>query len=170
MTINLILATGRNGEVGLSSSPNGLPWHNPEDMAFFKRKTEGNVVVMGGETFRELQKAGFEDGLPDRTNYVLTGSSTLIPEDRHKLTRLAGTWEMKKYCLFTCPNPVFIIGGVSIYNQLNKHADTAYITRINREYPDADAHIDLSWLDEFELVDTEILNDYSYVETYKRKK
>ena len=169
MSINLILAAGKDNSVGQSSTPNGLPWNNPEDMAFFKRKTEGNIVVMGGNTFRELQKIGFENGLPNRTNYVLTGDSTLIREGAYRLARLGGIWDMEKYHLFTCPDPVYIIGGVSIYDNLNKYADTAYITRIDRNYPEADVHIDLSWLNEFELVDTEVLNGYSYVEVYKRK-
>jgi dihydrofolate reductase len=170
MSINIVIATGINGEVGQSNTFNGLPWHNPEDMAFFRRKTEGNVVVMGRKTFDALP---FENGLPDRDNLVITSDerkvSLLYDEEFYCQIETFDYVEQSLQLQNNHDNPVFIVGGVSIYNQLNKYADTAYITRIDREYPDADAHIDLSWLERFELVDTETLNEYSYVETYKRK-
>jgi dihydrofolate reductase len=168
MSINIVIATGINGEVGQSNTFNGLPWHNPEDMAFFRRKTEGNVVVMGRKTFDALP---FKNGLPDRCNVVISTDYTMENSTYELFKMSMGNAEISIHDAgFTNGEEVYIIGGVSIYNQLNKYADTAYITRIDREYPNADTYIDLSWLEGFELVDTETLNDYSYVETYKRKK
>ena len=69
----------------------------------------------------------------------------------------------------TLNKETFIIGGVSIYDQLNSYVDTAYITRIARDFPSADTYIDLNWLERFKVVDKRILNGYSWVEVYKRR-
>ena len=48
--IHLIFARARNGVIG---KDNQLPWHLPEDMAFFKQKTAGGTVVMGRKTWTD---------------------------------------------------------------------------------------------------------------------
>ena len=42
-----------------------LPWHLPEDLAFFKRVTSGHPVVMGRKTFESIGRP-----LPQRRNIV----------------------------------------------------------------------------------------------------
>src|SRR5687767_12568304 len=49
---------GRNGT---------LPWHLPEDLAFFKRTTSGYPIVMGRKTYESIGRP-----LPKRRNIVLT--------------------------------------------------------------------------------------------------
>lgn len=49
------------------ANDSGIPWDIPEDKKFFRRKTKGRVVVMGGGTYKE-----FDEPLPGRTNVVLT--------------------------------------------------------------------------------------------------
>jgi dihydrofolate reductase len=44
-----------------------LPWHMPEDLAFFKRVTSGHPIVMGRKTFESIGRP-----LPKRRNIVLT--------------------------------------------------------------------------------------------------
>ena len=44
MRLNLIYARARNGVIG---HHNTLPWHLPEDLAHFKRHTQGCPVIMG---------------------------------------------------------------------------------------------------------------------------
>lgn len=51
MTVNLIAAIGRNGEVGRDG---GLPWHRPDDLAWFKRTTMGGAVVVGRRTYATM--------------------------------------------------------------------------------------------------------------------
>ncbi|RYD45633.1 MAG: dihydrofolate reductase, partial [Verrucomicrobiaceae bacterium] len=45
----------------------GLPWHLPEDLAFFKRTTSGHPIVMGRKTYESIGRP-----LPKRRNIVLT--------------------------------------------------------------------------------------------------
>ena len=61
-----IVCVDKNWGIGNADS---LLFHIPEDMAFFKRKTIGNVVVMGLATFLSLPG---QKPLADRVNIVLS--------------------------------------------------------------------------------------------------
>lgn len=83
----------------------GLPWHLPEDLAFFKRTTSGHPIVMGRKTYESIGRP-----LPKRRNIVLTRDRNWSapgvevihsPEDLAALPDLDGT--------------IFIIGGSEIY-------------------------------------------------------
>ena len=83
-----------------------LPWHLPEDLAFFKRMTAGHPVVMGRKTFESIGRR-----LPKRRNIVLTRDPAWSapgvevirrPDDLADLPGIAG-------------ERVFIIGGAEIY-------------------------------------------------------
>ena len=60
----IIAAVGKNLELGKNG---GLIWSLPNDLKFFKEKTNGKKVFMGLNTFRSLPKK-----LPNREHYVLT--------------------------------------------------------------------------------------------------
>ncbi len=170
--ISMVLACGINGEIGQSSSPDGLPWKkNKEDLAWFQKLTKGNIVVMGGNTFRQLQEIGFKNGLPERYNYVVTRNS--------KGLQTGGTVSIDTDTLVRCieggnsvfnHTETFIIGGASIYNQLQQFCERVYLTRINGEYPEADVKIDLDFLKDYGIIETKILNEYSHVEVWERKR
>lgn len=178
----MVLAVGVNGELGDSSRPDGLPWErNPEDMKHFASLTKGNVVVYGGNTFRQFQKMGMENGLPDRHNYVLsseisemskTGYNNLYVNYNMEHTCRLGNlpWILSRLQMYkVCNKEVFVIGGKSIYEQLHRYCDKVYLTRINQEFPQANVRIDLAFLKDFKLVGIKNLNDYSKVEMYERE-
>ena len=177
--INMILAVSNDFAIGDTTRPDGLPWDkNPEDMKFFKETTKGNVVVMGGNTFRQLQDIGFENGLPNRQNWVLTSEIPLMCKMGY--TPLSnGNKLVNKPWLCTSLNlginipyeqDVFIIGGKSIYEQLHPYCDRVYLTCINKTFPEADVRISINFLSEFDIVDTKTLNEYSHVGVWERKK
>lgn len=70
MTVHLIAAVGRRGQVGRES---GLPWHAPEDLAWFRRQTMGANVIVGRRTFLALP------ALPGREVFSYDG--TITPQD-----------------------------------------------------------------------------------------
>ncbi len=83
----------------------GLPWHLPEDLAFFKRTTSGHPIVMGRKTYESIGRP-----LPKRRNIVLTrdpdwsaaGVEVIHhPDELQQLEGISGQ--------------VFIIGGSEIY-------------------------------------------------------
>jgi len=171
MSINMILATGLNGELGQTSSPNGLPWkHNPDDMKMFRELTTGNIVVYGGNTFRQFQKMGMEYGLPNRMNWVLTSDKNSVPFS-YNLCSINSLDKLKRGLeLYKGTEHLWIIGGKSIYEQLNPYCDKVYLTRINQDFPEADVKISLDFLRDFDIIERIPLNDYSEVEVWQRKK
>lgn len=64
MKISLIAAVAQNSVIGLN---NDMPWHLPDDFAFFKRKTSQHVIIMGRKSLDALGKP-----LPNRTSLVIT--------------------------------------------------------------------------------------------------
>ncbi|MCL2667552.1 MAG: dihydrofolate reductase, partial [Micrococcales bacterium] len=51
MPLSLIWAQTPDGVIGAAGT---IPWHVPEDMARFRRLTDGHVVLMGQRTWQSL--------------------------------------------------------------------------------------------------------------------
>lgn len=117
MSLKIIVAMARNRVIG---NDNQMPWHLPEDLAYFKRLTWGNVVIMGRKTFTSIGKA-----LPGRTNVVLTRDPGFQPENVEAYSSLEEA--VQRY-----PD-AFVIGGASVFEQALPNVDTMYITRIDAE-------------------------------------
>ncbi|AGG57948.1 dihydrofolate reductase [Vibrio phage helene 12B3] len=162
--IAAILCVGLNGELGDTSRPDGLPWDNPEDLKFFKTITETNTVLMGGNTFDSIP---FEDGFPRRKNLILSKNREYLGK---RCLQLRNKFEFLQYAEDHNNEEIFIIGGKSIYEQLHPYCDRIYLTRINKDYPDADVKISLDFLSEFVKIEESQLNEYSHVEVWERKK
>lgn len=75
-----IAAVARNRGIGLA---NKLPWRIPEDFAFFKATTMGQVLLMGRKTYESIGRP-----LPGRTTVVLSRSGFTAPG-----VVTAATWE-----------------------------------------------------------------------------
>jgi dihydrofolate reductase len=75
LRLGLILARAENGVIGKDGA---MPWHLPEDMAFFRSHTWGHPVIMGRCTWESLQPR-FKP-LPGRRNIVLTRQSDWCAE------------------------------------------------------------------------------------------
>ncbi len=97
-----------------------LPWHLPEDLAFFKRVTSGHPIVMGRKTYESIGRP-----LPKRRNIVLTRDKTWSapgvevihrPEELPDLTDLQGR--------------VFIIGGSEIYAAFMAQLDELLVSHV----------------------------------------
>jgi dihydrofolate reductase len=72
-----IAAMSRNGVIGDGA---GIPWRIAEELRWFRRKTLGNVVIMGRRTFESLPKP-----LDGRVNVVLTRHpGRLLADERLK--------------------------------------------------------------------------------------
>lgn len=123
----LIAAVDSKAGIGLN---NGIPWDYPEDLANFKKKTDGGVVVMGHTTFQSIGKP-----LPGRTNIVFTtnrkaleGKDVITVASVEELDKVLGTIDHK--------DNVWVIGGKSIYEMfLSKQlVSELYITRVPGNY------------------------------------
>jgi dihydrofolate reductase len=101
-----------------------LPWHLPEDLAFFKRTTSGHPIVMGRKTYESIGRP-----LPKRRNIVLTrdggwsapGVEVIHgPEDLAKLPELEGR--------------VFVIGGSEVYAAFLPELDDLLVSHVFAEH------------------------------------
>ena len=67
----MIVAVAENGVIG---KDNQLIWHIPEDLAYFKQRTTGHVIIMGRKTLESLPFL-----LPNREHWVITSQLDYIP-------------------------------------------------------------------------------------------
>jgi dihydrofolate reductase len=124
--LTLIVARARNGAIGRAGT---IPWHAPEDLAFFQRETTGAAVIMGRKTWESLPKRP----LPRRLNIVVTshpadGDAAFVTLDAAIPTAKAAG-HMR----------IYGIGGQGIYRALLPLADRLLITEVALDVPDADA-------------------------------
>lgn len=122
MIITAIAAVTRNQVIG---KDNGMPWHLPADLAYFKKTTMGHHILMGRTNFRSIGRP-----LPGRTNVILTRdlyfacSNCLVAHSIEEALSL---------CLDNGETEAFIIGGGSIYRQSLPYWDRLYLTEIHAD-------------------------------------
>jgi dihydrofolate reductase len=124
MEINLILARSVNGVIG---KHNALPWHLPEDLAHFKRLTQGWPVIMGRKTWDSLP-AKFRP-LPGRTNVVVTRQQGWSEPGAKVTASLA-----EALALCEPAGQVWVIGGAQIFAQAEPLAHRIEVTEIAQEF------------------------------------
>jgi dihydrofolate reductase len=120
LTVTLVAAVAQGGVIGRDGT---VPWHLPEDMAFFRRLTTGHPVVMGRRTWDSLPDR-FRP-LPGRRNIVVTRNHTWAANGAER----AGSLE-EALRLAGDAGPVFVIGGAEIYRAALPHADELVLTEI----------------------------------------
>ncbi len=101
-----------------------LPWHLPEDLAFFKKTTLGHPIVMGRKTYESIGKP-----LPKRRNIILSRSADFSPPVEVIRT---------PHALFDLPDlgeQAFIIGGAEVFNAFKPCIDDWLVTHVSKAYP-----------------------------------
>ncbi|QIL46614.1 dihydrofolate reductase [Vagococcus coleopterorum] len=137
-----IWAQDLNGLIGKESK---LPWHLPNDLAFFKRTTEGHTIVMGRTTFEGMGKRA----LPNRQTVVLTSDKSYVADNAivmHSSDEVLAYAE--KY-----DGTTFITGGSKVYQQFLPLCDRLYRTVIESEF-EGDAYFPDLNLMGWSLIDT----------------
>ena len=127
MILSHIAALAKNRVIGTEGA---LPWDLPEDMAYFREKTSGHIIVMGRKTFESFPKP-----LKNRLHVVITRQKDYkVPEGVHVFPDIPSA---RAFCEKQVPRwkkEVFIIGGGEIYSQTLPQADRLYLTLIDKEY------------------------------------
>ncbi|WHZ11144.1 MAG: Dihydrofolate reductase [Burkholderiaceae bacterium] len=124
MKLQLIFARAANGVIGAAG---GLPWHLPEDLAHFKRVTQGHPVIMGRRTWDSLP-AKFRP-LPGRVNIVVTRQKNWNETgakpftDMHSALRFCEQYD-----------EAWVIGGAQLYAQALPLATRAVVTEIAQDF------------------------------------
>ena len=124
MNINLIYARAANGVIGKDGV---MPWHLPEDLAHFKRLTQGWPVIMGRKTWDSLPPRFHP--LPGRTNIVITRQADWQEAGAEPVASLSGALERCK-----ASAEVWVIGGAQIYAQAEPLAHRIEVTEIAEDF------------------------------------
>lgn len=113
VVIGVIWAQTKDRVIGADGT---MPWHVPEDLAYFRQVTRGSPVVMGRRTWESLPEA-FRP-LPDRVNVVITGDEARA---RHILEQGALTASSLEEAVERAQphaaetSTVWVMGGGAIY-------------------------------------------------------
>lgn len=126
--IHLIYARARNGVIGRD---NQLPWHLPEDMAFFKQKTAGGTVVMGRKTWDSLPER-FRP-LPGRANVVVTRQGDWAADGAQRAGSLDEALALAVDGADASGEAVrvWVIGGGELFRQALPRADRLEVTELD---------------------------------------
>ncbi len=130
MKISIIVAVAENNVIG---KDNRLIWRMPEDMKFFKEKTEGHCVVTGRKNYESIPEK-FRP-LPLRTNIVVTRQEGYSAPGS---VVVGSIYEAVETAREKNEEELFIIGGADIYKQCIDIVDCIYLTRIHHSF-DGDA-------------------------------
>lgn len=159
MTVSLILASTQDGGIGYMGS---LPWaHIPEDMRWFYKHTNNQIVIMGRTTWDDPK---MPKPLPNRINCVVTHREIDVPTVR----RLSGdfTSEIELLKKEFPEKDIFFIGGKIILEQAISFVSNIYLTIVHGVYS-TDVNVDLnSLLYNFECksnTDGEVCSFYEFV-------
>lgn len=122
MLLSLIVAASENNVIG---KDNAIPWHLPDDLKFFRKKTEGHPIIMGRKCYESIGRP-----LPNRRNIIVTRDQTYeapgceISSSLDEAIMFAGKDHSDE---------IFVIGGGEIYTQALPFANRIYMTRVHAE-------------------------------------
>jgi dihydrofolate reductase len=120
--VSLVVAATENDVIGRD---NGMPWHLPDDLKYFKARTMGKPMLMGRKTFESIGKP-----LPGRTSLVLTRdvawSADGVIVVRSVDEALAWARDVPELCA---------IGGAEIFRLVWPMARRLFLTRIHATLP-----------------------------------
>ena len=121
-----ILALDLQG--GIAKNGN-IPWTNKTDMQFFYKKTVGNIVIMGKNTYFSLPEQ--YRPLPKRLNIVLSRTlSPLVSDNLIIVNHIEDIKDIKRDESKT----MFVIGGKQIYEALMPQCHTVWLTTIKESH------------------------------------
>jgi dihydrofolate reductase len=160
--LSLIVAMANNNIIG---KDNNMPWHLPADLAYFKKTTLGQPIIMGRKTFESIGRA-----LPGRRNIVISRDANYQAEGIESVTSVD-----QALALVADIEEVMVIGGGAIYAHCLSAATRLYITHIRADidgdthFPDVDLKNDWQKLSsEYFKADTKNSYDLDFI-VYQRK-
>ncbi|WP_449385375.1 dihydrofolate reductase [Cellulomonas soli] len=124
MSIALVWACTVDGVIGKDGT---LPWRLPEDLARFRRLTDGSAVVMGRATWESLPPR--MRPLPGRRNLVLTSTAGFLAPGAQVVDSLE-----EAFAQAAAAGPgttTWVVGGGAVYDQALPSADVVERTVVD---------------------------------------
>jgi dihydrofolate reductase len=117
MRLVAVVAASDNGVIGRD---NALPWHQPADLAYFKRITMGKPILMGRRTYESIGRP-----LPGRRNIVLSRDGFAAPG-------VDVVRSLDEACALVAAEPeLMVIGGAMIFDLALPRTDYLHLTRMH---------------------------------------
>jgi len=123
--VQCIVAVAQNGVIGVEGR---LPWHIPEDLAWFMSQTQDGVMIEGPACYAELGKA-----LPGRGTVVVSRDATKSFPGAELATSLAEAIIIAER-MDPWKGPTWITGGQRIYAEGLPLCERLLITRLDRDF------------------------------------
>jgi dihydrofolate reductase len=123
MRVSIIVSMSQNRVIGKDGR---LPWHLPEDLLWFKRKTLGHAIIMGRKTFESIGRI-----LPSRKNIIISRRSNWMVHGAEIFHTIEGALNELRV---RGEDEVFIIGGAEIFRAALVYTNRIYLTLIHREF------------------------------------
>ena len=122
--IALVVAVAANGVIGKDDA---LPWHLPEDLAWFKRVTMGKAMIMGRATWDSIGRA-----LPGRDSIVLTRRPDWRADGAHAAHSLDDALDLA--ARLRPGRDIAVIGGALVFADALPLAGRIYWTEVKGNY------------------------------------
>ncbi|HRH35297.1 MAG TPA: dihydrofolate reductase [Catalimonadaceae bacterium] len=146
MKISLIAAASTNRAIGIRE---GLPWHLPRDLKFFKDRTLGHHILMGRKTWETIKKA-----LPGRITLVVSKSNLELPEGVFQFPDIGLALDFARK---NGESELMVVGGGQLYEAALPIADKIYLTHVFTKVPEATA-----WFPPIKISAWQILDSQFY--------
>lgn len=106
-----------------------LPWpKNSNDLQWFRKCTENNIVMMGRKTWED---PAMPKPLPNRYNIVVTDRGLSSSDDRANMTIKRD--KVKDY-LDNIERDVWVIGGAKLLNSTINCVEEVWVSRMQNDY------------------------------------
>jgi dihydrofolate reductase len=108
-------------KLGLANEK-GIPWYLPNELRYFRDKTEEGTIFMGYGTYLEFTKPfhGRENFVATPEGQILHNGFTRVPDARSWLTAQA--------------DDVWVIGGAGLFTTTVDLMDELYLTEIEADF------------------------------------
>lgn len=155
----IIVAANGYGGIGLKGD---LPWRLEGDLAQFREKTMGQVVIIGRSTDQSIPRRRGESEYPKLHSTPLPGRIVITVTSQVREPTIVDTdyWFVPTFDDAVClaksigRDTVFFAGGKRVYEQALKIAEYTYLTYVYRD-TECDVHVDgldLHTRDDWEFV------------------
>jgi dihydrofolate reductase len=114
-----------------------IPWHIPEDLKFFRGKTEHHIVIMGKKTFDSFPN---KTPLKNRLHIVLTRKPDQCIQHPNVIFTDTIDWissffPSKQHYSYLDENPKkYVIGGAEIYRLFFSQCRSGWVTYIKGDF------------------------------------
>ncbi len=147
--VSIIVAMTKERVIG---SQQGLPWHLPEDLQLFKRKTLGKTVIMGRKTHQSIGRP-----LEGRHNIVLSRAPLNLTGVQVCSSFIESLAEAARY-----GQPIFVIGGAELYEKALPIASELHISWVE-ENRAGDIHFPPFDLDDWRVLSSSEYTGFNHI-------